>query len=59
MGTFISKLFGVGDFNTLKRKTSDGGDSRNFPRTKQFVSETGTNKIVAGFGAAAFVSIGI
>lgn len=56
---FLSKLFVSGDFNTLKRKMSDGGDSRNFPRTKQFLNETGTNKVVAAFGAVAFVGIGV
>lgn len=56
---FISKLFGVGDFNTMKRKMSDGGDSRNFPRTKQYLGETGTNKVVAVFGAVAFTAIGV
>jgi len=55
----VSKLFGVGDFNTLKRKMSDGGDVRNFPRTKQYLGETGTNKIVAAFGAVAFVAVGV
>ena len=55
----ISKLFGVGDFNTLKRKMGDGGDSRNFPHTKQYIGETGTNKVVAAFGAVAFTAIGV
>jgi hypothetical protein len=56
---FISKLFGVGDFNTIKRKMSDGGDSRNFPRTKQYVGSVGTNKVAAAFGAVAFTAVGV